>query len=288
MVHVTRASLANHSYHENSDYLSNSACSMFLRSPRLFGMWLRGEYHREPTKSLRIGSALDGILTETFDDTCVLRPDMDRRTKVGKAMYAEFIESIGARMEISGEEYGVAQAMAGSVLGHPVAKKLLEDVVNSQDSLWWTEGNTSCKVRFDGELSGNRILELKTHANFSREGDRVREWRDSVWKWGYHRQAGLYRHALALEREIEDQDVEHITVAVGSDVPYDVHVFRYDEELLQLGLQEIRDIAQQIYVRKSLDMWELDDTVSVVGVPPWVARQLDQKRDQEQRAVRQH
>ena len=287
---VTRAQLPNHDYHQNREYLSNSACSMFLASPALFGTWLRGEYTRSVTKALRIGSALDGILTSTFDEGCVLRPPMDRRTKVGKAMYEDFLANIGDRMEIPDEEYKVAEAMAESVMKHPIASDLLADVVDNQSSLWWTEGNSNWKVRFDGEMTGNRILELKTHAPFKREADNQREWQTSVWDYGYHRQAALYRHALALEKRIEDQDVSHTTVAVGSSFPYDVHVFQYTEELLQVGMEELRAISHEIHLRKSMDMWELDPETRIVGVPGWVAKQRDRKLIQEQReaAARQH
>src|SRR5688500_10806493 len=102
-------------YHADFSRDSNSSLRLFEDSReryaaiRVFGT-IQPE---EQTPAMRLGSVLDAMLLDEayFAKRYTLAPKCDRRTKEGKATWADFCSTAGDRTVITLDEFEKAQAM---------------------------------------------------------------------------------------------------------------------------------------------------------------------------------
>src|SRR5690606_27841947 len=79
------------------------------------------------TPALAFGRACHAAILEpeVFAAAYAVAPEIDRRTKEGKAAYAAFAEASAGREVISAADFAACHAMAEAVRRHPVAGRLL-------------------------------------------------------------------------------------------------------------------------------------------------------------------
>jgi exodeoxyribonuclease VIII len=275
---VSVVQLYNIDYHHLVEFLSSSSVKLYLTSPRLYKRFIDGLHVMTPTKSMRIGSALDGLLTNTFSDEMAVKPDVDRRTKSGKAKYAAWREALGDREEISREEYDTAREMAQRCLDHPGASKLLSSITSTQNSYFTNRAKNeklNWRVRPDAMLGPRHILEIKTHESFSRSDEVPDEFARMVYKWGWYRQAALYRRMIAVEQGVPDHEISFTYLTVGNTAPWDVHCFKLRERWFDLGLRELQLAAISIANHLDMDYWDDPQEVIDLEIPTWIKAKLN-------------
>lgn len=265
---------SNSLYHSDRGYLSNSAIGYYLKSPRLYGMWLSGQWTPEVTKPMRMGSAVDGLICGTFGQEMAVRPNVDRRTKVGKAQYQEFLDTLGEREEVTEEEYQAAAAMARAARDHMGVRALLDNPEVTFQTTYFCELENG--VAWKGKLDGytpRHVIELKTCVppdRFARHGE---DFAGHAARRGWYRQAWLYRRLAAMHEGVPDEDVRHTTICIGNQSPHDVHLYEYEEDFLQMGGAELQVAAQELITRRDLGALDIIDTdITTLGVPPWLRR----------------
>ena len=109
------------------------------------------EHPEEPTPALVFGQMVHKLILEpeTFNDEFAVAPDVDRRTKDGKAAWALFAEMNEGKTIVKAEDYDTACGMRNALLANDLITKLLSG--KHEVPLFWTDELTGekCKVRLD-------------------------------------------------------------------------------------------------------------------------------------------
>ena len=269
---------SNETYHAN-DAVSHSKLELFRRRPISYyrRVIARTVERPEATEAFRIGSAAHCAVLEPdeFRNRYAQRPEgIDRRTKDGKAAFAQFeAENVG-KVIIGSDELGDVREMAAAVAHHPLASQLL---AAGKPELTWRvspAGSLALQCRTDWfnptgcELSGGRpyVADLKTVESL--DSDAFRNFERACFSFGYHRQAGFY---LPLITEITGAPVfDFFFVAVEKVEPFGVAVYRLSDAAIARGQDEtITDLVRLQSCLASNTWPNLDPALREIGLPKW-------------------
>jgi len=274
----------NEQYHSN-DAISHSKLELFRRRPISYYRRFVGKTLARPeaTEAFRIGSAAHCAVLEpdTFYARYAMRPEgIDRRTKDGKAAFAQFEAENAGKVVIGSDELGDVREMAAAVSNHPLASQLL--AAGSPELSWRVApaGGMALQCRTDWfnpagcELSGGRpyVADLKTVESL--DSDAFRNFERACFNFGYHRQAGFY---LPLITEILGSPVfDFFFVAVEKVEPFGVAVYRLSDAAISRGQDET--VSDLIRLKSCLasNQWpNLEPTLREIGLPKWYGGQTE-------------
>jgi len=181
-------------YHAR-EAMSASGAKKMLRSPQHYR--LMRDTPSEPTAPMQFGTVVHaGVLEpDTFGEVVAIAPEVNKRSKDGKAEWEAFGAANAGRIILSAEDHRRALACIAAVRAHPAASKLL-DGGEREISLYWQDGryNVPCKARYDAFNQGG-VVDLKTTQDASPEA-----FGRSCATFLYHAQAAMYlsagEHAL--------------------------------------------------------------------------------------------
>ena len=145
---------------------------------------------------------------------------------------------------VSAEEDKRISRMAESLREHEVGK-LLSSKGMSEVSLTWKRGDVWCKGRIDRYVFAspdNRpiIIDMKKcQVGTANRSDAER----SIYNYGWHRQAAMY--CWGAEKCFGGARPDFLWVFVEDSPPYDICVLQADNETLQIGFSEIRQVIDQ-------------------------------------------
>ena len=268
----------NEVYHANSA-ISHSKLELFRRRPvSYYRRFISKTVARpETTEAFRIGSAAHCAVLEPdqFWSRYALRPDgIDRRTKDGKAAFAEFEAANAGKVIIGKDEAGDVEEMKAAVQHHPLASQLL--AAGKPELSWRVEpsGSLALQCRTDWfnaagcELSQGRpyVADLKTVESL--DSDAFRNFERACFSFGYHRQAGFY---LPLITEIIGSPVfDFFFIAVEKAEPYGCAVYRLSDAATARGHDEtITDLLRLQNCIKSEQWPNLPNELREIGLPKW-------------------
>ena len=202
------------------------------------------EAPREPSPAQALGTLTHLAVLEWDRYQALVRvaPDVDRRTKAGKASAAVFeaeCAEIGA-IVATAEQDAKARSMREAVISQPFARALLADG-RAEVTMLWTDMATgvACKARADWVCSGHEVLvDIKTAADASE-----RAFAKACGQWSYHIQAAHYVDA-ALACGLAER--AFVFIAVEPEPPHAVGLYQLDEEALRVGRMR-RDRALETY-----------------------------------------
>ena len=269
---------SNEVYHANSA-ISHSKLELFRRRPISYyrRFIARTVARPETTEAFRIGSAAHCAVLEPdqFWQRYALRPDgIDRRTKDGKAAFAEFELANVGKVVIAKDEAGDVEEMQAAVQHHPLASQLL--AAGKPELSWRVEpsGSLALQCRTDWynpagcELSGGRpyVADIKTVESL--DSDAFRNFERACFSFGYHRQAGFY---LPLITEIIGSPVfDFFFIAVEKAEPYGVAVYRLSDAATARGHDEtITDLLRLQGCIKTQQWPNLPNDLREIGLPKW-------------------
>jgi len=217
----------------------------------------------ESTPAMEFGTAAHKLILEPeeFDKAYVTAPEVDRRTKAGKAAWAEFMESLGDRSVIKPADLEVIQAMDGAVKTHPTAAALLK-TGRHEVPIEWTDPDTGepCKCRPDclTEYGGQKyIVDYKT-ANSCEDGHFERACRTH----GYKLQAAMYTEGVFAETL---ESYKFAFVAQEKNPPYAVRVYFCDQGFIDEGREQFRDLIELYHVCKKTNQWPGYENEELIG-----------------------
>lgn len=215
--------LSNAEYHKHPA-VSKSALDSINKSPAYYQWSLTHE--REETPAMRLGSAVHTAVLEPeeFVDRYVKAPLCDRRTKAGKALWAEFQEEYQSHIVLSDQDWQTCMDMADAVKRNPQASRLLRNG-QAEYSYFWEERSREMKCRPD-YLTDDYIVDLKTAMDASPSG-----FAKSVMNFRYHVQQAHYTAGRGMPDEF-------YFIAVEKTAPYLVGVYVLDPAFLEMGLDE--------------------------------------------------
>ena len=196
-------------------------------------------------------------------------PQVDRRTKEGKAAFAEFEAAAIGRQVVPADVWQEAERMAFEIERHPGAARLL-DGTERELSLVGELMGVSAKARIDAYHAAiGCCVDVKTTRGLaSRE-----EFERAIVNWGYGIQAAWYRLALRAA----GLKCEHVAfVVVEKAEPYAVAVFRLADDVIDYFDAELPRLVAAWKDAQANPSRAWPDNVQDIGVPAWFARRMEQ------------
>lgn len=220
------------------------------------------EHPREDTTTLALGRAVH---------TAVLEPDrfpldyvvFEGKRRQGKAWDA-FEEANWTRTIVKATEYANLLEMRDAVMRHPIARSYLTGGVAEQTVTWVETINgveLPCKARPD--YIADAIADLKS----TRDAGSGAFGRTSA-RFGYHCQLSWYRRGVRAATGVAKPMV---LVAVETDAPHDVAVYRVGDDELYAADEEINALLAQVASCRAADRWPgANEGITDLQLPAWV------------------
>ena len=232
-------------------------------------MWAR-EHPEAPTPALIFGQATHKLLLEQEDffTAFAVLPNIDKRTKEGKASYAAFLDGLCGRQELSLADYEKAVAMTEKTLNTDFVRRLLGG--EHEKPIFWTDAVTGevCKIRLDclTEIGGvPLIVDYKTAQDASLDG-----FTRHALKYGYDFQAGMYCEGV---EQATGKTPRFVFVVQEKDAPYAVNVIEADAAFIQRGKDKMRELLGIYHECKVTGKWYgymgADTIISTMMLPSW-------------------
>ena len=195
---------------------------------------------KEPTPSLLFGIAAHKFILEPDDfwKEYALAPEVDRRTKDGKAAWNDFIANLGEKSSVTPADYATIIGMRDALMQNKTARELLQGG-DHEVPIQWTDAETGelCKCRPDvlTEYNGEKyIVDYKTTT--SCDGFAFER---SCRAYGYKLQAGMYTEGVfndTFER------YRFAFVAQEKDPPYAARVYFCDPGFVDEGVEMFHEL----------------------------------------------
>jgi len=252
-------------YH-SSPGVSKSILDKFQKSPKHYQHALGTP--TEETPAMKFGSLAHCVLLEPnrLSEEYAVAPKVDRRTKAGKAEYAEFLAHSEGKVVVSEDDMFKANHMANAVRNNELANSLMEQNGVNEKSIYsiCKETNIMKRGRLDRICEdANMIIDYKTTTDGSAKG-----FQSSIFKFNYHKQAAYY---IDLARE-QGLDINRfVFVVCEKEAPYAVSVFELDEECIELGRAQYQKDLRKLDECINTDEWPSYSTdVIKVTLPSWM------------------
>lgn len=242
--------ISNDEYHA-SEGVSRSALWTFKELPQKYWyQYLSGDYERpKESDAYLIGNMVHTLLLEPelFNKEYYVMTNLDKRTKSGKELYAEFLEIAGDRKIVNSDQMEQAQSMDFSLKREDLVRDVLAGAV-FEKSIYWRDQETGimCKCRPDiwnDPLCGD----LKTTDDASPRGFQL-----SAVKYGYFLQAAmLYEGLKSIGMPFE----KFLFICAEKKKPYPVGMYLLDDEALQYGLDLFHSLLRRFAVCQINNEW---------------------------------
>lgn len=262
--------------------ISRSELWKIRESPEKFKFYK--ENPEEPTPSLIFGQVFHklALQPETFNQEFVIVPNVDRRTKEGKALWNEFENETVGKTRITAADYLKATEMCTALTEHPIKevrnyiKKLLSG--EKEKTFFWKDELTGedCKCRADCvcEIDGiNIIIDLKTVPKSKAKRE---EFESEAINYGYDFQSGMY-----LEGVEKNTQKKHLFVfiVVEKEPPYAVNILQADELFVKRGYDIFRELIGIYHDCKVNDNWYgylgKFNMINNLALPAWLAKEIE-------------
>jgi hypothetical protein len=221
-------------YHTGIDSISSTGLKMLLQSSPAHFVRQYTEEKKPSTKAQRFGIAAHVYLLEGFDaftQGFVVEPIIDKRTKLGKAAYAEWLALNEGKQSITEEDFEHIIKMDKAFHDHPdVRSMMLGNVGQAEKTIAWRDPITgaNCKCKPDWLAADTSfVIDLKTCE--SAHPDDVRR---SIRRYMYHLSASFYLQGVEAERLTIP---EWRWVFVEKKAPYAVAVYKPSDLMIDEG-----------------------------------------------------
>lgn len=224
----------------------------------------------ESTDAQTLGTALDLFVLDhpAFMRRTAVAPDVDKRTKAGKAEWESFCVENAGRLILTLDQWDAVKRMGEALRRHPAAARLLAAPGHTQTCAVWRDIQTGvlCKGRLDKFIPGKLIFDLKTTRDASPRG-----FGRAVAEYGYHMQMAWYGEGYrtatgGFELPIE----EPLLLAVENEPPHAVAVYRLDDAAMRAGSERMERLVAMYAEARKAGRWDAyPDDVQTLSVPGW-------------------
>jgi exodeoxyribonuclease VIII len=260
--------IPNAQYHAGPG-ISQSALSVMARSPLHY--WSKyldpNREPTEPTPAMKLGTAIHTAVLEPdlFEKQYIIAPDVDRRTKEGKAVWQQAVEqadAIGGAL-ISYDDAMLCGRIAQQVREHPMARKVFA-TGQVERSVYWNDRETGLLCRARPDLMNLPLLvDLKSTDDASPAG-----FQKSAWNFRYWMQAAWYIDGIEQATGIKPD--AFIFAAFEKTAPFACAFYYADEPMLEMGRREYRKLLRLLADCIATDTWPgYPAEVRALGVPSW-------------------
>lgn len=259
--------LPNETYHADRSAVSSSQLKVLAaQSPAHFKASFATK--NESTESLLFGSAFHCALLEPdeFAERYFVMPDINARTKDGKAKIAALEELANGKLLITREWSERLKGMVASAHKH---KAVLEMLSHGEAELAfvWEDPETGilCKIKTDWYQSGIAIWDAKSAADASRDG-----FSRACGKYSYHLSAAMYRDGVAAHT---GERLPWRFVPVEKEYPYACAVYTASEAFLRNGHREFRKALRTLQACRNSGVYpgyQPNHEVEEINLPAWM------------------
>ena len=240
--------------------LSHSKLSCLAQNPMEFKMRYVDDPPSLPPKesdAFAMGHAVHclALEPESFSDRFFVLPKIDRRTKEGKAAYAEIQEASKSKTLLDGDDYADAIACVQALNNHAEFATIMAQPRRVEVPFEFDLFGHRFKAKPDCIIDSMRlIVDIKTTDDAS-----PHKWQWSAVDYGYHRQAYIYQHALAVET---CQDYQFIFAVVEKPkpstrgIPPTVALYQLDEAALLMGRWDAISLVDEYRKRLETNDWK--------------------------------
>ena len=221
---------------------------------------------RPDTPVLKLGRAIDSHILEPlrFFELFSVCPKCDRRTKEGKAIYADFEENLQEGQEIITEDdYEKIVQIYNSVI-HSQAMRLIQGGQSQVVAVWKDKATgLLCKSRYDYyQKDIPMITDLKSTQDASPDGFGY-----DVFKYAYYQQAGFY----CMGHEVLTGDDPCFAIfAIEKEEPYVHTSFELGMKTIEAGKNAARKALAKYKECKESGVWPMySDVILDLDMPVW-------------------
>ena len=263
-----------------AEAIAASDLSAMRRSPAY--ALLRQGIESVPTPAMKWGTAVHTAVLEpehfdaryAEDPQCPERggyPSGWRNTKAYKSAKGEIMGS-GKDILTPGQMHD-CKVIAENVRCHRIGR-LIESVKTGAECSVFAKDeqhNLYRKIRPDLLCeAAHTVVDLKTSADVVPEA-----FRRSVLKFGYHRSAAYYLDTLAIAGLSYDH---YVFLVVASDAPFEVRAYTLDEDSIEQGRHEYRELLEQYAQCSALDSWPLGpEEIEELRIPEYAINYHEQE-----------
>ena len=225
---------------------------------------------RPDSASMAFGRGTHAAVLEpaAFSTQYAIAPKVDKRTKEGKAAWAEFEANNAGREILSQEDGDRIGGIIQAIHGHGTATKILQALSAVEESFTWDDGGIPCKSRLDGySIKLGAVVDLKTTRDAS-----LSAFSRAIVSYGYHRQAAFYLRAAKPAALHLDS---FVFICVESEPPHAVAVYALDAAAIAQGDAEVSRLLE-VY-RKCIEtgVWPgYADEIKTIQIPKWAYRDV--------------
>ena len=251
---MTQSKVAEYRKAEGYSY---STLKAYLKSP------LHGLTQEPPTETaaMRFGSAVDCALKK--DKSWVVNPHDDGRTKAAK----EFKEEHKGRLVLSKAEADKVMACVAAVESNKLARSLCLDLLYPDMPLFGEYEGVRIKGLPDWSF-GNSIYDLKTTSGSIEMSGFAR----TVDSYHYDLQAAVYTELLQQNGE---KDVVFYWIALESDPPFDLTVYKCTPEILFVGYTKLKIAIENVKKAENNKKEGICNIVRELIMPPWYGKNIE-------------
>lgn len=234
------------------------------------------EHPEPPTPALLFGQAVHKMILEpdTFYSEFAVSPEVDRRTKAGKAAYNAFCDALQDRQVITTGMYQTAVEMRNKAISTPFVAKLLQG--EHEKPMFWVDHLTgeTCKIRLDVENTSTEtplIVDYKTTEDASTEG-----FMRSAIRYGYDFQSAMYCEGYEKVTGIKPL---FVFIAQEKKPPYSVNILQADDLMVKRGYDVFRELIGIYHECKTTGNWYgylgAYNVINNLSLPAWLAKEIE-------------
>lgn len=227
------------------------------------------------TPALVFGQVLHKLVLqpESFEDDFAVVPNVDRRTKEGKAAYAEFEAKSEGKTVITADIYKVASEMRDALYQNAYVRKLLSG--EREKEYFWLDSLTGeeCKCRVDciTTIGSKRlIVDLKSAASAETEA-----FIKAAIKHGYDFQSGMYIDGV---KESSGDECDFVFIVVEKEPPYAINILQADKLFVTRGYDLFREYIGIYHDCKTTGNWYgylgRSNVINSLGLPTYLAKEI--------------
>jgi len=217
------------SYFADNMYVTNSMLKQLDNGSTIELEHYLNTEHKE-SESLLVGSAFHCYILEPeeFDKRYVYAPKIDKRTKAGKQLYAEFLDSIENRKPVPAFYELVFEKMHEALLNNSNSRKLLEDAKQKEVIHFWEDVETGVKCKGKVDAEGDEYLvDLKTTS----KGANVKAFQKFATDYNITQQAAFYLNGT--------QKKTFYFIMCELKPPFGVGIYQMSDKAIEHGNQQV-------------------------------------------------
>lgn len=238
--------------------LNYSGAKMLLISPAHFKSYLTQP--REETKALRVGSLTHAkvLQPEIVDDTFIVSPELDKRTKEGKLLFEQFQAAAGSKTVISKDEWQLTEDVSNTM--KQIIKRMNVTFLKTEFMFTTELGGCPVKCAIDALGDDDYLYDLKTCESAS-----PRDFLRSVLQYRYALQAYFYRSAF--EGAFASRLKGFRFIAVEKEAPFAGAVYELGVEVMTSAAFDFEKAITLYKTCTALDAWpSYPEDVQVIDI----------------------